>query len=98
GGTHGVEDRAADALRGESLEGNATVVVVAPSGFDEPERPGPSQVFAVDVTGEVDRYLEHDVLHQRQVLFDALGEFLRVAHCESPFSRSTHPADRFPCD
>ena len=78
GGPDGVEDRAPDALGGEAVERHASGLVVAAGRLDQTEGAGPGQLVAVDVAGEVHRHLEHDVLHQRQVLLDQTGQFLRL--------------------
>ena len=52
-------------------------LVVAAGRLDQPEGAGPGQLLPVHVAREVHRHLEHDVLHQRQVLLDELGQLLR---------------------
>jgi len=72
GGTYGVEDRSPDPLSGEPVEGNATGLVVATSGFHEAERTSGGELFTIYVSREVDRDLEHHVSYQRQMLLDQL--------------------------
>ena len=69
----GVDDRAPDALGGETVERNSAGLVVALCGLDQAEGTGPGQLVAVDVAGEVHRDLEHDVVDQVQVLLDQPG-------------------------
>ncbi len=75
GSPHGIENGPADPLGGETLERDPAGLVVATGRLDQTERTGPGQIVTVDVAGEVDGHLEHDVLHEREVLLDHLGEF-----------------------
>ena len=99
GGPHRVEDGASDALGGEAVERHAPGLVVAAGRLDQTERTGPGQLVAVHVTGEVHRHLEHDVLHQWQVLFDQPGQLLGlglrgVSWCRPPSLQRTESSSR----
>ena len=61
-GADRVENGAADAAGCEAVEGDATSLVKATSGFDQPKGAGASQLLTVDVAGEPDRDLQHDVV------------------------------------
>ena len=67
-------------------------------GLDETECAGTGQFVTIDVAGEVDRHLEHDVLHQREVVLDHLRQFglhrartLGRSHSTPTGSRAPHP-------
>ena len=65
-----VEQRAADAGRGETVERDAPLGVEAPGRLGEAEHAGRHEVVAADVARDPMCDLRNHVLHERQVLPD----------------------------
>lgn len=77
GSPDGIQNRTANSLRSKPFERNPAGFVEPTGRFDEAQGAGPRQFVTVDMTGELNRHLEHDVLHQREIRLDQLGQLDR---------------------